>query len=109
LLCTLLLAIGLASGVVVVGFAFAKESAPARLAGTAGGIANMGNMFGGLVMQPVIGLLLDHAWQGAMQDGVRRYDSAAWQIGFSLMLVWIVLGSLLMCAARETHCRPMVE
>ncbi len=109
LLCGVLLAIGLASGVVVVGFAFAKESAPAMLAGTAGGIANMGNMFGGLVMQPVIGLLLDHAWQGAIQDGVRRYDSTAWQTGFSLMLVWIVLGSLLMCAARETHCRPLVD
>jgi hypothetical protein len=39
----------------MVGFAVAKESAPAALAGTAGGITNMGNMLGGMIMQPAVG------------------------------------------------------
>ena len=106
-LLVLLAANGVVSGVVVIGFAFAKESAPPSLSGTAGGVANTGNMFGGLVMQPAIGWLLDRAWQGAMSGGSRVYDAQAWQGGLSLMIAWIIIGTALMLLARETHCRQL--
>ncbi len=105
LLVALLAGIGLASGVVVIGFAFCKESAPAPLAGTASGIANMGNMLGGMVMQPAIGLLLDARWGGALSAGVRVYDFSAYATGFTLMLAWLVAGLLAVAFARETHAR----
>lgn len=104
-LLVLLAANGVVSGVVVIGFAFAKESAPPSLSGTAGGVANTGNMFGGLVMQPAIGWLLDRAWQGAMAGGTRVYGAEAWQGGLTLMIAWIIAGTALMLLARETHCR----
>ncbi len=69
-----------ASSVVMLGFAFAKESAPIELVGTVSGIANMGNMLAGTIMQPLIGIMLDAMWRGAVADGIRLYDLAAWQL-----------------------------
>lgn len=96
---------GCASSAVMVGFAIAKESAPAALAGTAGGIANMGNMLGGMIMQPAVGWMLDRRWTGTMANGVRIYDFDAYRAGFALMLVWLAAALLLLVFVRETHCR----
>ena len=74
---------GCASSAVMVGFAIAKESTPAALAGTAGGIANMGNMLGGMIMQPAVGWVLDQRWTGTFANGVRIYDFDAYRAGFS--------------------------
>jgi nitrate/nitrite transporter NarK len=96
---------GCASAAVMVGFAIAKESAPAALAGTAGGIANMGNMLGGMIMQPAVGWMLDRRWTGGFEDGVRVYDFDAYRAGFTLMLVWLAAALVLLVFVRETHCR----
>ena len=96
---------GCASSAVMVGFAIAKESAPAALAGTAGGIANMGNMLGGMIMQPAVGWLLDQRWTGAMANGVRIYDFNAYRAGFTFMLAWLAAALVLLVFVRETHCR----
>ena len=50
-LLALLVAAGFVSGCMVIGFAYAKESVPARLAGTATGVANMGSMTGAMLLQ----------------------------------------------------------
>ena len=78
--------IGFASGVMVIGFAFSKESVPISLSGTVAGTINMGIMSGPTLLQPAIGWILDRKWTGQMVDGVRVYDLAAFQTGFSLML-----------------------
>ncbi len=96
---------GCASSAVMVGFAIAKESAPAALAGTAGGIANMGNMLGGMIMQPAVGWVLDQRWTGTLANGVRVYDFGAYRAGFTLMLVWLAAALVLLVFVRETHCR----
>jgi mannitol-specific phosphotransferase system IIBC component len=89
----------------MVGFAIAKESAPVALAGTAGGIANMGNMLGGMIMQPAVGWVLDRRWTGTLAEGVRVYDFGAYRAGFTLMLVWLAAALVLLVFVRETHCR----
>ncbi len=104
-LVALFLVAGVASGCVIIGFAWAKESAPAALAGTSTGIANMGNMLGGLLMQPLIGWVLDRNWDGAAANGARIYSFAAYRSGFMLLFAWLVLSLLLLAFIRETHCR----
>ena len=104
-LVALFLVAGLASGCVIIGFAWAKESAPAALAGTSTGIANMGNMLGGLALQPLIGWVLDRNWDGAVANGARIYDFAAYRSGFMLLLAWLVLSLVLLAFIRDTHCR----
>jgi len=96
---------GCASSAVMVGFAIAKESSPAALAGTAGGIANMGNMLGGMIMQPAVGWVLDRRWAGTLANGVRVYDFDAYRAGFTLMLAWLAAALILLVFVRETHCR----
>jgi MFS family permease len=96
---------GCVSASVMVGFAIAKESAPAARAGTAGGIANMGNMLGGMIMQPAVGWMLDRRWTGTFANGVRVYDFEAYRAGFALMLVWLAAALILLVFVRETHCR----
>jgi predicted MFS family arabinose efflux permease len=107
-LLALLVAAGIFAGVMVTGFAFAKESVPARYAGTAGGVANMGSMTGAMVLQPAIGVLLDMRWSGALAaNGARLYDAAAFRVAFGLLLAWLAASVVATLFARETHCRQM--
>ncbi len=66
LLIAVLLITGIASGCIMIGFAFAKESTPVALAGTTSGVINMGNMLGGMIMQPAVGWVLDRYWEVAL-------------------------------------------
>jgi MFS family permease len=101
----LLVATGCASGAMIVSFAFAKESVPTDLAGTVSGLVNMGVMLGPMVLQPLVGWVLDACWNGDLVAGVRRYDAAAYRAGFSLMLGWLAFSLLLLVFTRETRCR----
>ena len=92
----LLITIGFASGNIIIGFAWAKESLPLHLMGTASGVVNMGPLLGGVLLQPGVGWLLDKYWNGAQESGVRLYAAAAWQSGFALLIVPFI---------RETYCR----
>jgi hypothetical protein len=64
---------------------------------------------GPLVLQPLIGAVLDRLWGGAVQDGARVYDLAAYRAGFTLMMVWLVGSLVAILFTRETHCRQQVE
>ena len=102
----LLVALGFAAGAFILTFPFAKESVPARLAGTVSGIVNMGVMTGGLVMQPLVGWVLDRHWTGALTPGgARLYDLAAYRNAFSLLFLWGALAFVLLLLTRETHCK----
>jgi MFS family permease len=109
LLVILLVIIGIGSGGMVIGFAFARESVPGRLGGTVSGVINTGVMLGPMLLQPGVGVMLDWQWQGEMLNGARLYTLSGYQIGFSLMLAWSVLALLLPLFTRETRCRPLAE
>ena len=102
----LLVIVGLGSGNIIIGFAWAKESLPMRLMGTASGVCNMGPLLGGMLLQPGIGWQLDRYWNGATEGGARLYDAAAWQAGFTLLVVAVAASLALVAFARESHCRP---
>lgn len=104
-LVALMLGIGFFGASFILSFAFAKESTPARLAGTVSGITNMGVIQGPMYMQPLVGLILDRTWSGTMVNGKRVFDLASYQQGFSLMLIWGVLAVLLLFFTRETFCQ----
>lgn len=103
-LAALLIAIGFFSGCFIVSFAFAKESGPARLSGTVSGISNMGVIIGPMIMQPLVGIILDRHWHGTLIDGKRAFDFASYQQGFSMLLLWGVLALVLLAMTKETYC-----
>ncbi len=105
LLIALLIVAGFTSGGIIIGFAFAKESVPARLAGTVSGVTNMGVMVGTMILQPAVGWVLDQLWTGSMAEGVRLYSWTAYRAGFSLMVALTALGVVVLFFTRETGCR----
>lgn len=107
-LLAVLVGAGFASGCMVTGFAYAKESVPARLAGTATGVANMGSMTGAMLLQPLIGVVLDQGWLGELTyAGARAYGAQAYRDAFLLLLGWLAISFACALATRETHAQQM--
>jgi len=109
LLITLLILSGFASGCMIIGFAFAKESVPGRLAGTVSGVVNMGVMMGPMFLQPAVGWMLDRGWQTELLHGVRVFGVSAYQSGFLLLLAWAIASLLLVLFTRETGATQAVH
>ena len=106
-LAVFMIVIGVTTGVMVISFAFSRESAPSELTGTVSGLINMGVMAGPMVMQPAIGIILDKYWNGQIIDGVRIYSMQAYQSAFYLALVWLLISLILVSLTKETHCKPL--
>ncbi|WP_299978739.1 MFS transporter [Desulfobacula sp.] len=98
---------GFFSGCIIISFAFVMESVPLSLSGTAAGLTNMGVMMGPMLLQPLVGRILDYHWTGQMMDGVRIYSLDAYEYGFIPMMAWIILSVLLLFFTKETHCRQI--
>jgi MFS family permease len=107
LLVIALVVAGFSSGAMVISFAYAKESVSPLLSGTVSGVVNMGIMMGPMILQPVVGVILDHYWTGMMEHGVRVYDLSAYRAGFTLMFIWSVISLILLFFTKETHCRQV--
>jgi MFS family permease len=99
--------VGFASGSIIIGFAFIKESVPPALAGTVTGVCNMGMEMGPMVLQPAIGWVLDHSWNGGLENGIRIYDLTAYHLAFSLMIGLSLLGTVMILFTRETYCQQL--
>ena len=104
----LLSVVGFASGAMILGFAFVKESVPPSLAGTVSGVCNMGVMIGPMVLQPAMGYALDNNWNGLLANGIRIYHLGAYQSAFTLLIGWALISAILTCFTTETGCRQRV-
>jgi MFS family permease len=109
LLTALVIMIGIAGGAVIVSFASVKESVPSALAGTVSGVCNVGSMGGGMILQPLVGWMLDLKWHGTHTGSIRIYDLAAYQSGFIFIAAFVVMAILASIFATETHCRQTVD
>lgn len=96
---------GFFSGCMIISFAFVMESVPRSLSGTVSGLTNMGVMTGPMLLQPIVGNILDHYWTGDLVDGVRTYSLRAYELGFTPMIGWMFLSVILLFFTKETHCR----
>ncbi len=76
------------------------------LAGTVSGVVNMGVMCGPMLLQPLIGWLLDRLWSGNVgAEGIRVYSFGSYRLGFLLMLAWLAIAIVSIALTRETHAR----
>jgi MFS family permease len=90
----------------ILGFAAVRESNPQRVAGTAIGIVNCLMTGAGALYQPLLGYLLDLAWDGAMAGGVRVYTAAAFSTAFGVLVAGTAVSVVCTLLMRETWCRP---
>lgn len=66
-------------------FAVAKESNAPELSGASLGLINTFAVGGGAVLQPLVGLVLDARWDGAIADGVRVYALSDYRAGLMIL------------------------
>jgi MFS family permease len=95
----------MASGSVILGFAYGKESVPVQYLGTVSGTINIGNMIGPSLLQPGIGRILEQHWTGATANGARIYSVDAFQAAFLLSVGWTLLSCLLSSLTTDTACK----
>jgi len=97
---------GFCGSCMAVSYAAAREHNAEGGTGAALGLINMAAVLGGAIFQPVVGLVLDWMWDGAMAGGVRVYSVE--QFRYGLIVVPFAYACALACAlcTRETHCMP---
>lgn len=86
---------GAFASVEVVCFAIGRESNPTNIAATAVAFTNLLIMFGGIVMQPLIGKLLELGWDGIARHGIHVYSSANFHRIFWLVPVIMLFGTMI--------------
>ncbi len=97
--------VGFLTGAQIIGFAFVKESVPLSFAGTVTGVCNMGYMIGPMVLQPLMGWVLDRHWAGRMENGVKIYPLEAYESAFSIMMIGLIIAVILSSLTTETRCQ----
>jgi hypothetical protein len=61
-------------------------------------------MVSGVIFQPLIGILLDMHWTGAvLENGVRLYSSSNFMFALSVLPVGTVVALITICFMKETH------
>lgn len=97
--------IGFAAGGAIIGFAFSREVNHPGAAGAVGGVVNMAVLGFAAIQQSGMGWILDRNWKGAMIEGARVYDAAAYHAAFTWLAVSALGAVASVALTRETHCR----
>lgn len=101
----LLFFFGFFSSVQVITFAVGREVSSAKIAGTAIAFTNMLVMAFGALLQPMIGVLLDHQAVGIVMKGVHLYTVHDFQYALSVIPIGMLVAALLTIFMKETHCK----
>lgn len=101
----LIAVMGVATAGFVLSWACAKEVSPPHLSGMATSVTNMGGFLAGALLQPLVGLVMDLRWQGALLDGARLYAPDDYRTGLLLLAGTAWLGAIAAWFLKETRCR----
>lgn len=88
-------------------FGVVQDNNPLSVAGTAVGFNNMAVILGGVIFQPLVGLLLNSRWEGAIANGLPYYSLGNYRSALILLPLCSIIGifsSLFLI--KETHCQP---
>lgn len=93
---------GFFSSAQIICFAISRESNPHNVAATSLAFINFLVMLGGLIFQPIIGMMLDLVWTGKVVDNVRVYSEKNFQVVFMIIPIFISLAILLSFKIKDT-------
>ncbi len=100
---------GFGGSTMATAYALGREQNDARAAGAALGLINMCTVLSGAVSQPLVGILLDLAWDGKTIRGARVYALAAYQEAFLVLPACFAGGIVVWLLLKETHAEPFAE
>lgn len=91
-------------------FGVVQDNNPLSVAGTAVGFNNMAVILGGVIFQPLVGLLLNNAWDGKMVNGLPFYSLENYRSALILLPICAIIGIISsLFLIKETHCEPQYD
>lgn len=72
---------------------------------TALGFMNTLNMIGPILLQPLVGFVLDTQWNGIMMDGARLYSIGNYRIALAILPICVLASLVFLPFIRETYCQ----
>lgn len=107
MLFVLLFGLGAACGSHHLFFTLSKENNEHRMAATSVSFANCLIMVGGMLFQPLVGVLLDLQWSGGFAQGLRVYTPSEYTHALALLPFALLLGGLLSFFLVDTYQRAV--
>ena len=108
ILFSLLFLFGLVNTGVACSYAVASEINNESVRATSIAFANMASVIIGSILQPVMGVILDHFWTGEMLNGSPAYSIAAYQNALLALPICLVCAIMVSFKIRETNCTPQI-
>lgn len=102
----LFFALGSACGAHPLCFVLAKENYPAEMSATAASVTNTLIMIGGVVFQPLVGILIDKHWNGQLAHHVPLYSAADFRYGLSILPAALVVAAVMTLLVKDTLRQP---
>jgi MFS family permease len=90
-------------------FAMIRELFPLILVATVLGIMNTFNSVFEALFEPVVGVLLDWSWDGAVVNGMHQFSLHGYYNALLLLPVSLALSLVTLALIDETYCRPKEE
>lgn len=100
---------GIFSAAFLPAFSVAKELCSKHYVATGLSFMNMMNMIGIAIVNPLVGWLLDKAWNGRIENDVHIYSLGAYQAALSILPSAIFLALIILPFIRETYCVSVHE
>lgn len=100
---TVLFFFGVFSSVETLVFAIGREISPEDASGTAIAFTNMLVMVGGVIFQPLIGILLDSKWNGVKLHNIPVYTLSNYHFALFAIPAGFIIAMILMFFMPETH------
>lgn len=103
LMFVLLFLFGVATSGQSLSFNLINDNMPSKVIGTAMGFNNMLIVMSGAIFQPFVGSILNHLWNGHMQNGAPVYTLQNYQYAFILLPIFYLLSYIVnKCWIKET-------
>lgn len=102
----MLFLLGASASSQVIAFGLVLDNNRDQVMGTAVGFNNMAVIFGGVVLQPLVGFILEAVWNHKMINGIPYYSISEFHTALSMVPLVCILGIILsLRIIKETHCK----
>jgi MFS family permease len=107
LMTVLLLLLGFFCGTHPLVFSLIRENNSNKLSATSTATTNFMIMMGGVIFQPVVGILLNWHWNthGTLSEGLRTYSASDYQFALSIIPIGLALSIFFTLLTKETYCQ----
>lgn len=92
---------------IVVSYAMASEINSRQFTGIALGISNMSSVIIGALMIPIVGWLLDHLWDGTIQNGIHIFAAHEYKLAFMALPLGFIAAFIITFFQKETGCKSV--